>query len=110
MVGWIGCLIRKTLFSFGEDPTPVLNLSDFSPLRGPKTICSVISQKVMHGFGQNLLDSLSVPRKNFDFGEDLDLRIFIFLRNSSPLRDEAKNDTWHDISKSCEGVVTKLGG
>ena len=32
------------------------------------------------------------------------------LSDSSPLKDGAKNDMSHDISKACGRVVTKLGG
>ena len=54
-----------------------------------------------------------VKRSNwFDFGEDSnpdpDLRIY--KSHSSPLRDGAKNDMKHSISKSCGRVMTKLGG
>ena len=50
---------------------------------------------------------------DFDFVEDphQDTRIyFSFPSDSSPFKDRAKNCIYHDISKSCGRIVTKLGG
>ena len=45
-----------------------------------------ISQNVVHGFRQNLLDRFGVFDFDFDFGRDY------FFSGPSPLRDKAKND------------------
>ena len=54
-----------------------------------------------------------VTRTNcLDFGEDPDPdpTTIIFLNDSTPLRDRAKNYIEHDISKSCRRIRMKLGG
>ena len=74
---------------------------------------SRISQKVRNGLRWNLMDRLGVWQgQNNYFGEDPDpdTRIFSFLSDFSPLKDGAKNDIYHDISKSCGRIMTKLGG
>ena len=50
--------------------------------------------------------------KCLNFGEDPDpdKRIFNFRSDYLPLRDQAKIDKQHDISKSCGQIRTKLGG
>ena len=62
--GQVGFLIRMNRLHFGEDPDPDpttrIFKSDSSPLRdwAKKTIHSTISQKVVDGFGRNLVDEL----------------------------------------------------
>ena len=61
--GRVWYVTRKNWFDFGEDPNPdpdpIIFLSKSSPFSDrAKTIYSTISQKVMDGFGQNLLDEL----------------------------------------------------
>ena len=61
------------------------------------------------------MERLGVTRMNlFDFDEDPnadpDMRILIFFKVTSPLREGTKNDISHNISKRCGGVMTKLGG
>ena len=53
--GQVGCVTRMDRFDFEEDPDPDLRIfrSDFSPLsdRAKNDMYSMISQKVMGGFG-----------------------------------------------------------
>ena len=63
--GQVECVRRNKLFNFGEDtnldPNLINFLSDSSPLRDrAKVICSTMSQKVVDGFGRNLVDMLDV--------------------------------------------------
>ena len=57
----VGCVRRNNGFNCGEDLDldPIIFKSDSSPLRdGAKLICSTISQKVVDGFGRNLVKLL----------------------------------------------------
>ena len=61
--GQVQCVTRTNRFDFGEDPDPDSSYenfkSDSSPLRDyAKPIYRMISQKVVDGFGQNLVDRL----------------------------------------------------
>jgi len=64
-----------------------------------------VSEKVVDGFGWNVVDTLGVWRRRID-SILLKIRIriqirglFNFLSDSSPLKDGAKNDGYPDISK-----------
>ena len=63
--GQVGCLTRTKWLDFGEDPDPDPTTRFFKVILhhweiGPKTIYSTISQKVVHGFEWNLVDTLGV--------------------------------------------------
>ena len=63
--GQVGCVTRANWFDFGEDPDHDPTTRIFKVIlhhweRGPKTIYSTISQKVVDGFGWNLVGRLSV--------------------------------------------------
>ena len=119
--GWVGCVTRINWFDFGEDLNPDLATIIFWVILyhweiGPKLIYSTISHKIVDGFGWNLLDSLGVWQgRNDSILVKIWIRIWVrelfnFYSDSSPLRDRAKNDTSHDISKSCGRIRTKLCG
>ena len=73
--------------------------SDFSPLRDrAKPIYNRISQKVVDGFGRNMVGRLGV-RQGLIYSISVKIRIqiwirelFNFLSDSSPFKNRARND------------------
>ena len=103
--GQVQCVKRTKWLDFCEDPDPdpttIIFLGDSSPLRGQKMIYSTISQKVVDGFGRNLVDMLGVSQWRID-------SILVRIRNFfdySPSRDVAKL-VYNTIS---EKVVDRFG-
>ena len=69
--GQVGFLIRMNRLHFGEDPDPDpttrIFKSDSSPLRDrAKPTLNMMSQKVVDGFGLNLVDTLGVWQGRID--------------------------------------------
>ena len=80
-LGHVGCVTRKNWFYFGEDPNPdpIIFFSDAFPLRDrAKLIYSTISQKVVDGFGWNLVDRLDMlPWQTHSILVKIRIRIWI---------------------------------
>jgi len=68
--GQVGCVAMIKCFNFGEDPgadTRILKRVFFQHWEiGPKTIHSTVSQKVLDGFWQNLVDELGRWQEQID--------------------------------------------
>ena len=98
----VRCVTRPNWFDFGEDPdldptNRILNVILHHWEIGPKTIYSMISQKVVDGFTLNLVDTFGVWQGRIDsILVKIRNRIWIwelfnFQCDFSPLRDRAKN-------------------
>ena len=68
---------------------------------GPKKIYCTISQRVEDGFSQMLADRLGVSQGRMD---SILVKMENFKSDSSPLKDGARYNISHVISKSCGKV------